>query len=283
MTTKGQFRIQKISDIGTSNPIMSRLTMGMFDIVKMAEINDQIRTSINEINFNIAQDLAKAEAIGLKICGSIDVVMKRLDDEGVRTQSFDRCVDVPSAEGLDDIRDFLKYGKKVLQELIKTFNLFVKTNCFNPRYDKVYSALKSQYGEDDPLTKLVKEDHDLWIKKFLSFRDQDEHPTVENLYLDFDIRWDETSQKWGVFLPKFYDGTSIYEFIKSSVHNLLTFVEEINIFFLQKVMPKVVEIYEIPEVERKKDCEIRFRMGIKEEFRKGVQPNIDSHHENKGA
>ena len=266
MIIKGQFRLQKISNIGTSNPIMSRLTMGMFDIVKMAEIDDRARESINGINFNIAQDLAKAEAIGLKICGSIDGVMERLNNEGVKTQSFDRCVEVPSTDGLDDVRDFLKYGKKVLQELVKIFNLFVKTDLSNPRYDKIYKTLTDQYGEDDPLTKLVKEDHDLWIKKFLLFRDQDEHPTVERLYCDFDIRWDEASQKWNVALPRFYDETSIREFIETSVYNLLTFVEEVNILFLQKVMPEFVGIYEVPEAERVKDCEIRFRLGLKESF-----------------
>jgi hypothetical protein len=30
---KGQFKIQKISDVGTDNPIVAGLTIGLFDIV----------------------------------------------------------------------------------------------------------------------------------------------------------------------------------------------------------------------------------------------------------
>ena len=38
---KGQFKIQKVSDVGTSNPIVSRLSMGLHDIIEMAQINKE--------------------------------------------------------------------------------------------------------------------------------------------------------------------------------------------------------------------------------------------------
>lgn len=81
-------------------------------------------------------------------------------------------------------------------------------------------------------------------------------------------------QKWAVSMPRFYDGTPIYDFVKTSVHNLLTFAEEITILLLQRVMPPMVEIYEVPEAERNKDCEVRFRLGLKESFRPKVSGKI---------
>jgi len=268
---KGQFKLQKVSNIGTSNPIVSRLSIGLFDIVKMAHIDDAAKETINSTNFTITQSLTKAEKIGLRICEDIDKILENIRKEGVKTQSFDRCINLPSVDNLGDIRDFLKYGKKSLQEVIKIFNLFLRTNYSNPRYDKLLCDLEKQYGPNDPLTKMVKEDHDRWVKKFLDLRNEDEHPTVKWLYFDFDIKWDESSQKWIVIPPRFYEGTPIYDFIKTSIHNLLTFVEEVNILFLEKVMPGMVKIYEIPESERKKDCEIRFRLGLKEEFAKKLR------------
>jgi hypothetical protein len=265
---KGQFKIQKLLDVGTSNPIVSRLSMGLHDIVRMAQIDETAKNAINDANFLAMQNIVKAEQFGLKICQSIEAVMERIGREGVKTQASERCVDLPSTEGLDDIREFLKYGKKAFQEIMKVFNVFLKTSYSNPRYDKICSETLRQYGADDPLTKLVKEDHDLWIKKFLELRDQDEHPTVARLYLDFDINWDAVSQKWAVSVPRFYEGTPIHDFVKTSVHNLLTFAEEATILLLQRTLPPMVEIYEVPQAERDKDCEIRFRLGLKESFRK---------------
>jgi hypothetical protein len=85
---KGQFKIQKISDVGTDNPIVAGLTIGLFDIVKMAEIDKAIEDAINSSNLNIVHSLTKAEKIGLRICTNIDAVMDGLKKTVVQTQSF---------------------------------------------------------------------------------------------------------------------------------------------------------------------------------------------------
>ncbi|MBC8485995.1 MAG: hypothetical protein H8D45_08140 [Bacteroidetes bacterium] len=263
MIKKGEFKSQKFLDVGTMNPIVSRLTIGLHDIIEMAQIDQSSKDSINDANFVVMQNIIKAEKIGNSICQMIETVTKKINKEGIKTQSSGRCVDLPFTEGLDEIRIFLKYSKNALQELVKVFNVFLKTNLSNPRYDKLQAELFNKYGTDYHLSKLIKEDHDLWIKKVLDLRDEDEHPSVQRLYFDFDINWDTTAQKWVVLLPRFYDDTQIYDLIRTTIHNLLTFTEEVNILFLQKVMPETVIIYEIPEAERKKDCEIRFQLGLK--------------------
>jgi hypothetical protein len=250
--TKGQFKIQKLMDVGTSNSIMASLTIGLHDIVQMAQISKEEKDTINTVNLDIVQNLTKAEKIGLQICGNIETVMSDLEKTGVQTQSFDRCVNVPSTEGLDDVREFLKYGKQSLQELVKIINLFCDTGCTNPRYDKICAKLKEAYGENDPVLLLVKQDHDGWLKKFLDLRNADEHPEQyipegKKLYSDFDINWSEPHQKWVVGFPHFYEGTSVYELIKTSIHNIFTFAEEINILFLGRKMPQMVQICKVPE------------------------------------
>lgn len=249
--TKGQFKIQKISDVGTDNPIVAGLTIGLFDIVKMAEINKETQDAINSSNLNIIHSLTKAEKIGLQICKNIEAVMADISKTGVQTQSFERCVTVPSTDGLDDVREFLKYGKQSLQELVKIINLFCDTGLTNPNYKKICDKLKVSYGASDPVYLQVKEDHDGWLKKFLDLRDADEHPNVipdgKKLYYDYDINWSEPNQKWIVGVPHFYEGTSVNELIKTSIHNIFTFAEEINILFLQKHMPQMVQICKVPE------------------------------------
>jgi uncharacterized membrane protein len=275
--SKGQFKIQKHMDVGTSNPIVSGLTIGLHDIVEMAEIDKATKDAIITANLNIAQSLTKAEKIGLQICKNIEGIMDGLNKTGVQTQSFERCVNVPSTDGLDDVREVLKYGKQALQELVKIINLFCDTGLTIPRYDKICAKLGSVYGESDPVYMQVKQDHDGWLKKFLDLRDSDEHPNCipkgKKLYYDFDINWSEPHQKWIVGIPHFYDGTSVYELIKASIHNIFTFVEEINILFLQKRMPQMVQICKVPEDQQSGWGGRRFVTQLKPPFYpKGAKP-----------
>ncbi len=151
MATKGQFKIQKISNVGTDNPIVAGLTIGLFDIVKMAEIDKETQETINSSNLNIVHSLTKTEKSGLQICKNIEAVMEELKKTGVQTQSYERCVNVPSTAGLDDVREFLKYCKQSLQELVKIINLFCDTGSSLPRYDKICNKLKEVYGDTDPV------------------------------------------------------------------------------------------------------------------------------------
>ena len=280
--TKGQFKIQKISDVGTDNSIVAGLTIGLYDIVKMAQIDEAVQDAINTSNFNIVQSLTKAEKIGLKICNNIEAVIEGLKKSGVQTQSFERCVNVPSTENLDDVREFLKYCKQSLQELVKIINIFCNTGTSLPRYDKICKKLKEAYGDKDPVYLQMKQDHDEWLNKLLDLRNADEHPDSmipkgKQLYCDFNINWSEEHKKWIVDLPHFYEGTSIYELVKVSIHNIFTFVEEVNILFLQKKMPKMVKICKVSEDQKEKWGGRRFVTQLKPPFySKGVKTDEKS-------
>lgn len=268
--TKGQFKLQKLMDVGTSNPIVAGLTIGLHDIVQMAEIDKQTKDTINATNLNIAQSLTKAEKIGIQICENIESIMDGLKKTGVQTQSCERCVNVPSTDGLDDVREVLKYGKHALQELVKIINLFCDTGCTSPNYKTICAKIKQDYGETDPLFLLVKQDHDGWIKEFLDLRNSDEHPNCipqgKQFYYDFDINWSESHQKWIVVVPHFYDDTSIYELIKTSIHNIFTFSEEINILFLQKYISEMFQICKVSDDQRVGWGGRRFVLQLKPSF-----------------
>lgn len=270
---KGQFKIQKIMDVGTSNPIVVALTIGMFDIVNMATIDQDAKDIINETNMEIVQHLTKAEKIAHSVCLEIENVFEELKKNGVQTQSHDRCVKVPCTNNIDDVRDFLKYGKKVLQELVSIFNLFLKTSGTLPKYDKLLKSVKDLYGEQDPIYLTLKQDHDTWLKHFLDLRTAEEHPKTmipegKKIYYDFDINWSAENQKWIIGVPHFYEGTSIYELLKASVHNIFTFVEHMNILFLQKHMPPRIEIQKVPDDKLESCNGKRFVMGFKDGFPK---------------
>jgi len=268
---RGQFKIQKVSNIGTSNTIMSALTIGMFDLIDFAEITKEEKDIIKKTNLNIAKHLTKAEKIAIKICSAIENKYKSIEKNGIETQSNDRCVTIPNIECLDDVRDFLKYGKQALQEMVQIFNIFLNTAGSLPKYNILLQEIKKQMGENDPIYITLKNDHDSWLKYFLDLRSAEEHPTTmvpkgKEFYYDFDINWSEEDQKWIVYFPHFYEGTSIYELLKVSVHNIFTFIEEMNILFLQKRMPSIVEIRKVPNDRVKDYADRRYVVALKDDF-----------------
>ena len=266
---RGQFKIQKVSNIGKSNTIMSALTIGMFDLIDSAEITKEEKDTIKKTNLNIAKHLTKAEKIAIKICSAIENEYKSIEENGIETQSNDRCVTIPNTECLDDVRDFLKYGKQALQEMVQIFNIFLNTAGSLPKYNILLQEIKKQMGENDPIYITLKNDHDSWLKHFLDLRDAEEHPKTmvpkgKEFYYDFDINWSEEDQKWIVYFPHFYEGSSIYELLKVSVPNIFTFIEEMNILFLQKKMPSIVEIRKVPDDKIANYNGKRFVLGLKD-------------------
>ena len=47
MIKKGEFKLQKFLDVGTTNSIVSRLTIGLYDIIEIAQIDQSSKDSIN--------------------------------------------------------------------------------------------------------------------------------------------------------------------------------------------------------------------------------------------
>jgi len=263
---RGQFKIKRFLDVGTDNPICSRL-FGLCRIVDSTCLENDDKDIIRHAVLEVIANLVKAERIAKKLSSSIQNVVTKLNERGVSTQNKGATVHIPDTEGLDYIREYLKYLKKALQVVVPVFNVFLETTFNGPHFHKIRGDLIKKYGDSFPLAILVKRCQNDWIKKILELRNEDEHPKQLHLYLDFDISWNEKNQDWEIYLPVFYEGTDIFSFLFKTIGEVLVFSEESIVLVCREHLPEMADVYEIPKEKRNRENDVRFTIGLEAGFK----------------
>lgn len=257
-----QWKLQQDMDVGTGNPIVARMSLGMFDIIKFSQLSDDKKEKLKANCHDIMKLLVLAEKTAVPIIDEINSVLNGIKKDGVKTQSGGRCINIPAAMTIDNSRAFIKYAKQVLQKVGENINIIFDKNYEGHHFHKIRDDFVSEFGDDCVVTKLLVDDQD-WIKKIIKLRNEDEHPETGKPYCNnFNIDKDATG-KFIVTLPTFFEGTQIASALEVYSHNLLTFAEEITVFSLVKFFPDIAMIYEIPEDDRDSSAPVRFRIGLK--------------------
>lgn len=257
-----QWKLQKDMDVGTSNPIVARLTVGLFEIIDFSILPEDKKEKLKSNCYDIMKLLVSAEKSAKPIIGEIQKIIEDIKANGIETQSNGRCINVPSATSIDGSRTFIKYAKQVLQEVAQNINIIFDKKYDGPHFHKIRDDFISEFGNDFIVTKLLIEDQ-AWIKNIIDLRNEDEHPKTGKDYCNnFDITRDSNG-RFVVIMPTFFNGTQIANALEIYTYNLLTFAEEITVYSLEKFFPEIATIYEIPENERRPELPTRFRIGLK--------------------
>ena len=162
-------------DVGTENPIVARLSVGLFDIIKMTRFPDDKKESIQKCCFDIMQALVQAEKAAKPLMDEIKNIETKIATEGVKTQSNGRAIETPGVLLLDNSKIFLKFAKQALQHLAKALGILLEKNFDGPHFHKVLERAKERLGDNHIVTKLLNEDQD-WLKEINDLRNEDEHP-----------------------------------------------------------------------------------------------------------
>jgi len=261
-----KWKLQQDMDVGTNNPIVARMTLGLFEIIDFAHLSKEKKEKLKANCYEIMQLLILAEKTAKPIIEEIKRIIIDIKQQGIKTQSDGRCINLPSALTIGDSRSFIKYAKQVLQKVAENINIIFDKNYNGPHFHKIRDDFIKEFGSDFIVTKLLI-DNQLWIKKIIELRNEDEHPNTGKPYCNnFDVNCVKNG-KYVIILPIFFEGTQIGNALEVYSHNLLTFAEEITVFSLEKFFPKIATIYEIPDNERKAESPTRFRIRLKQELK----------------
>lgn len=260
------WQVTQSMDVGTSNPIVARLGMGLFDLVQMAQLSGEKKKQIGECCHEIMESLVQAEKSAKPLMDEIKAIEKKILDEGVVTQNDGRVIETPGVLLLDNTRVFLKFGKQALQRLAKALGILLEKDFNGPHFHKLLERAKERLGESHLVVKLLKEDQ-AWLEEINSLRNEDEHPKTGK---PFTRGYNISKNPDGTFLvdvPRFFNDAPILNALEVYSHNLLTFSEELIAHTLEEFFPKMVRVYDIPEDQRNASAPIRFRIGFREGFR----------------
>ena len=267
------FRIQQLSDYNLANPIVARLSLQTQDLLPFYNLTDKQKEEVFGLFFSSLQPkLMTCFRIMEQLTKEVRERQKKIDEAGLEFQAQGRAYTLPSILDLQNRAEtFLYNGKSVLRDLTDIFSiLFSKDFKKEARFDKVLKWAKKEFGPDDPLTKMLEDDANTWIKKLVRMRNAIEHPGgyAGVLYIE-NFSSMEEGTKVLVIEPLWYLNTEkkipiVYE-MGVFVNNLLTFCEEILVLNLEKFKKGFpILIAEIPEKERDVQCPKRFKMVVDE-------------------
>jgi len=260
-----QWKLQKDMDVGTGNPIVARMSLGLFEIIDFANLSKEKKDKLKANCYEIMNLLILAEKTAKPIVEEINGIVEDTKRAGIKTQSGGRCINLPSAITIGNSRAFIKYAKQVLQKVAENINVIFDKNYKGPHFHKIRDDFINEFGTDFVVTKLLIDDQS-WIKKIIELRNEDEHPNTSKPYCkNFDVNQDK-DKKFIITLPTFFEGTQIANALEVYSHNLLTFAEEITVHSLERFFPDIASIYELPEDKRDPSVPKRFRIGLKEKL-----------------
>lgn len=268
------FIIQQVSSHGTSNPIFARLSVQTHDLIQFCYISKEKKEEIFCIlHEDVQPRLLTCDDIAKAVVSKITSFMSQVAADGLKTQAQGRVFEVPHVIDLEEhIERYLYTAKSVLRDVTKLFEPFFGKQFSGPRYDKIYTWCVQQFGIEDALSKLIKNDHEMWIKQIIRMRNAVEHPGgySEHLHIyNFEAIFLENQDCPRLIEPSWHlnDGprVPIRHDLSVFMSNALEFIEDLLVISMRKVgLPRNVEVFQIPESERNPHCPVRLRVGLRE-------------------
>lgn len=268
------FQIRKISDHGTSNPIVARLSLQTHELVQFCSIEKQQKEDVLTLfHDHIQPRVITCDEISQEISKEILTIAQELNKKGFDIQSQGKVIEVPYLTNLEPrVAQYLYSYKSALRELSKIFNYFFQTEFNEARYDNILKWSKGHFGEDNELSRLLEEDHGLWIQKVIAMRNAIEHPGGHSGYLhinNFTLLPENHPEYPRVVEPTWHlndeSPASIAHDLLTNTVNLLEFCEDMLVVcMINKGIPSMLRVAVIPEKERNPSAPIRLRMVLKE-------------------
>lgn len=262
------FVIKKVSDHGTSNPIVARLGVQTSEIVKFFHLEKDKKDQILDAYFNhIKPRVIKCDEIAKSITEESEQIKADILDNKLSSQSNGRIIELPQIKELTSRSESFLYNAKLsLRDIAKIFHPLFGIEFTHSRYDKIRKVLEDKFGPDSALVKLLKEDES-WIKDVIDMRNAVEHPSsklgalnISNVEL---VHTNEKGQRFFQGPVWFFDGkepSDICSDMNVITDNILRFAEDMLVVsYIQLNPDSAFQFAEIPEKERDQSCPIRLR------------------------
>jgi hypothetical protein len=252
------FEVVKISDHGTSHPVIARLHLQTFNLLNACP--EALRESAKGIYFDAAFRLLRC------FDAHADLQQKQNNAESeILPSSNPQVIYRPNLIDLNRlVETFLYEAKNFLRDISTVFEAFrgPKFNEAAALGKKASRWAAAKFGDDDRLTNHLQK-HWPWIDHLIKMRNAVEHPGGYSgtLYIDNYRIVDNAPRKptWHLndYPPSEID-TEMGEFCQG----LLIFSEELLALFIEKHLPSLFQIVEIPESEKNATMPTRLKVDI---------------------
>jgi hypothetical protein len=247
--TDVSFVISKISERGTNHPVVARLHLQTGDLLQASRYSPEVKDEAKRIYFEAGWRL-------LRCFDTWDELKRKQNELVAEAGPFDNpeITHIPHLVGLDRIAEmFLYEAKNFLRDISRVFEplgakKFTEAKALG---EKAVGWAKRNFGDSDRLTNFLRESQSL-VSRVIRMRNAVEHPggtRAACLYIENFKLVGNAVQR-----PTWYlNGDAPLEVI-TDVGNLcegmLIYAEELLALFIEKHLPDIIQIVEIPELEQ---------------------------------
>lgn len=266
------FAFSKILNHGTSHPAVARLQVQVGELLKNTSFDESAREAIFESSFDASLRLIRCGEIQNRIMAECD----KAEREHRPTEN-PQAVTIPHIVGLEhDAETFLYEAKNFLRDLTVIINaafgtVFDQASQFgkikNAEDGKIVRWAEQQFGPDDRLTKFFRL-HQEWIGEVVQMRNAVEHPNGYSGVLhirNYELMPDESIRR-PVWHRNDESPSRMVDEMAGLCDQMLVEAEELVALIVQRnLAAPILQLYEIPDEQRKPDCPMRFTIGLTEE------------------
>ncbi len=256
-----------VSDIGSKNPIISRLLLQGHEILKAALFDREIDKEVVLLLLHTCKEnLLACDKVAKKVAVEVDKIILKIQTEGVATEKNARGLNpFPHISDLTTECDtFLTKAKRAIKSICELPKVFFALPTEDNNFDSLATSLAPILEHDDPLLKFVTS-QTTSIKQIIELRNCQEHPkkhrktVIENFRLTPDTK---------IMVPQWYitgdKATPIKEEMGEIVSYLLEIAETMLILLVmasvKKELPFVIEKIEDSNINP--DAPIKYRLSM---------------------
>lgn len=271
------FQYKKVLEHGTTNPIVARLSLQIFEILKQCNASEDMQVKVREL---YVDSLLKK----LMRCWEIEERFKEEFADAVAEYkppaAANASVEVPQIARLDqECHNFLYEAKNFIRDLLQVVNhlygtTFEEASEFYWARKKGSQSLiefaEKTFGVDDGKTKFLKEAVPS-VEELIAMRNAVEHPeglsgklVIANFTLGADRKLDEPTWHREKDGKPAGEASFIRADMETCIHNLLTLGEYVFLSWASDHLkvPDMMRVAFIPEGKRNPLCPIKWTVTL---------------------
>ena len=259
------FKICKILDYGTSNPIVNRMSFQFIDILSRNALDlPALRIeNVKKYLFECMKDLIKAQEIkDAYLREEKKAIEKIMSIDGIKFQTNAYSYDDPSEILKKHFEDFLIRCVIAIRKIVKIAENILLKSVKGPK--ELRKHLMKIFPKDSPEIKMIDEDS-IWIKELYDMRGQVEHD--ELLIGKFDVNI-SADNKVLIKLPIILNNQIIIRsYIENIFDNCFTFCEDMTVILMNTKCKKEFQIVVIPESQRSTHRHFKYTLDLEGEYK----------------
>lgn len=258
-----------VSDVGSQNPIISRIILQNEEILKSAWLKQDIdKNAVLKLLHSCKEDLLVCDKIAKKIASEVDRIVSKIQKEGIRKEknslglsSFPHVPDLNT-----DCDIFLTKSNRVIRAISELPGLFINLPKRDNNFDSLIVTLTPFIEKNSPLFNFIAVNADnikyiIELRNFREHQNKDKKTVIENFRCSPDIK---------IVTPQWYvtggDERPIKEEMEAIVNYLLEVAEAMFIYLVMATVksefPFILVKIEDSKIDKKAPIKYRLSLDI---------------------